>query len=141
MVDFKALSNKTYFITHTQGIKQFHALKATADGIQLYVRGNGEVNTLDYNDIGYILAENRAEYFGVADNFIQFLKTDLADAPLLFDFILAIWNEDFSKADVIFAGDESITSQFIRYMHTLVDLNDYTALLSLIFTNYLRFKK
>lgn len=140
MLDFKALSDKTYFITHTQGIKQFHALKATADGIRLYVRDDGEVENIDYNDISYIIAENKVEYFGIADNFIEFIKSDLADSPLLFGFILALWNEDYSNADKIFAEDECITNKLIRYMQTLIELGDYTALLSVIFANYMCFK-
>lgn len=140
MLDFKALSDKTYFITHAQGIKQFHKLEATADGIQLYVRDNGKVEAINYGDISYIISENKSEYFGVADNFIQFLKADLADTPLLFSFMLALWNEDYSKADKIYAEDECITNKLIRYMQTLIELGDYTALLSVIFANYMRFK-
>lgn len=140
MLDFKALSDKTYFITHAQGIKQFYKLEATADGIQLYVRDNAAVEAINYGDVSYIISENKSEYFDVADNFIQFLKADLMDAPLLFGFMLALWNEDYSKADKFLAEDDCITNKLIRYMQTLIDLGDYTALLSVIFANYLRFK-
>ena len=141
MVDFKVLSDKTYFDTYTQGIKQFRKLEATADGIRIHVYGNkGKIEIIDYKEIKQIIIENKPETFGNADKFIRFLKSDLADKPLLFDFILALWNEDYRKADAIVRKDASIIESALTYMHSIVEIPDFNSLLSNIFGCYVRYR-
>lgn len=140
MLDFKALNDRTYFITNTQGIQQFHKLEATADGIRLYVKSEGNVKVIDYGDISYIIAENKCEYFGVADNFIEFIKADLAEMPLLFDLILALWNKNYYRAGIILDENNGITKNFIGYMQTIATPREFNTVLFAIFANYLSLK-
>ena len=141
MVNFKVLSDKTYFDTYTQGIKQFRTLEATAEGIIIYVYGKGgEVETIDHKEIKHIIIENKPETFGNADKFIRFLKSELADKPLLFDFILALWNEDYSRTDAIVREDACIIESVLTYLHSLVEIRDFNSLLSNIFGCYVRYR-
>ena len=141
MIDFEVLSDNTFFITNSHDTRQFHSLKATVDGIQINVHGSGEeVEKINSSDIRYIVMENKSESFLVADSFIQFLKSDLTDKPVLFDFLLALCNGDIIRADTIANNNAGLSDIVLTYMQGIAKMKNFNAQLSFVFINYMRYR-
>jgi hypothetical protein len=116
--------DKTFFIMNSGEVRTFYTATFTPEeGVQIlvYDRDTTERTTvLDQAEVKYVLNEQSNHYNLILKEFLLFLNKDLADRPILRQFISELWNEDYEAANETLLDNPTVGEDFVDYMQVLI---------------------
>lgn len=71
---------------------------------------------------------------------MRYWRKDLADQPLLYDFIMAVWDKDCVKVEELLHKDSALRQSFLNYMEKAAKTQPNPEVLAVLLSRWLNIR-